>query len=216
MSPTSNGHGHDELVFVDDGAGAAGPRPDEAPRSSTLRLAGGLPRARGGYRRRWAPRGRSRTRLLPVVGAAVVLAVVVAVALVLAPSHPNTTAQHRSSPPRKTSTHRRHSHTTVTAPPDVRPTAATAVSATYGVPSTGYTVELQATGPCWVEATATSTGDVVWTGTLASGQSRSIPATGSLLLRLGAADDVSVTLNGEPVIMPVGFHSPFDMSFDST
>jgi hypothetical protein len=67
-----------------------------------------------------------------------------------------------------------------------------------------------------VEATATATGDVVWTGTLVSGQSRSIPATGSLLLRLGAADDVSVTLNGEPVIMPVGFNSPFDMSFDST
>ena len=25
-----------------------------------------------------------------------------------------------------------------------------------------------------------------------------------------------VTLNGEPVVMPVGFNSPFDMSFDST
>jgi hypothetical protein len=51
---------------------------------------------------------------------------------------------------------------------------------------------------------------------LAPGQTRSIPATGSLLLRLGAANDVSVTLNGEPVVFPTGFHSPFDMSFQAT
>ncbi|HXQ60733.1 MAG TPA: DUF4115 domain-containing protein [Acidimicrobiales bacterium] len=148
--------------------------------------------------------------------AVVVLAAVVAVAVVLAPSHPSRTAQHRSTTRPKTSARTTHPHTTVTVPPQVQPTTSTADTAAYSAPSNAYTVDLQATGPCWVEATETATGNVVWTGTLASGQNRSIPATGSLVLRLGAANDVSVTLNGEQVLLPVGFHSPFDMSFGST
>ena len=61
-----------------------------------------------------------------------------------------------------------------------------------------------------------STGHVVWTGTLQTGQTQAIPATGSLVVRLGAANDVTVTLNGEPVVLPTGFQSPFDMSFQAT
>ncbi len=74
-------------------------------------------------------------------------------------------------------------------------------------------MDLRATGLCWVDATAASTGNVVWTGTLQTGQSQSIPATGSLIVRLGAANDVTVTMNGEPVVLPSGFQSPFNMSF---
>jgi hypothetical protein len=48
---------------------------------------------------------------------------------------------------------------------------------------------------------------------MASGQSQSVPATGSLILRLGAPEDVSVTLNGSPVVLPTGYQSPFDMRF---
>jgi hypothetical protein len=66
-----------------------------------------------------------------------------------------------------------------------------------------------------VEATETSTGKVAWTGTLATGQTQSIAATGNLLIRLGAANDVSITLNGEPVLLPTGFGSPFNMTFQS-
>jgi hypothetical protein len=148
--------------------------------------------------------------------AVLVLVAVVLVALILAPSHPARTAQHRSTSRSKTSSHVTHTHSTVTVPPEVRPSTSTADTAAYSAPSNTYTVGLQATGPCWVEATETSTGNVVWTGTLASGQTQSIPATGSIVLRLGAANDVSVTLNGEQVLLPVGFHSPFDMSFAST
>jgi hypothetical protein len=111
---------------------------------------------------------------------------------------------------------RGRTHPTTTVPPEVEPTASTAGTAAYGVPSTSYTVGIQATGLCWVEATQASNGNVVWTATLTPGQSHTIPASGNLILRLGAANDVSVTMNGEPVAFPPGFHSPFDMSFNAT
>ena len=148
--------------------------------------------------------------------AVVALVVVVGVAVALVPSHPTTPASQRTTKSPTTTVHRTRSVTTTTAPPEVQATSATASTAAYTAPSTGYTVALQATGPCWVEATQMSTGDVVWTGTLASGESRSIPATGSLYVRLGAANDVTVSLNGEHVLLPAGFQSPFDMSFEST
>jgi hypothetical protein len=92
--------------------------------------------------------------------------------------------------------------------------SATATSANYSAPGS-YTLGLNATGPCWIQATTVSTGQVLWTGTLEAGQTQSVPATGSVLLRLGAAHDVLVTLNGEQVFFPTGFGSPFDMSFEA-
>jgi hypothetical protein len=67
-----------------------------------------------------------------------------------------------------------------------------------------------------VYATKASTGAVVWTGTLQTGQTQAIAATGSLIVRLGAANDVNVTMNGTPVVLPTGFQSPFDMHFQAT
>jgi hypothetical protein len=145
----------------------------------------------------------------------VVVAVVVGLVVALVPSHPTNAASHRITHRPKTSV-TTHSPTTTTTPPQVQPTSATSSTAAYVAPATAYTVALQAIGPCWVEATQMSTGNVVWTGTLASGQTRSIPAAGSLFLRLGAADDVTVSLNGEQVLLPAGFQSPFDMRFEST
>ncbi len=210
--PTPSSNGHDELVFVDDAAPA--PRPEESPRSPALALSKGLSRATLGHRRGLAPRRRAGSRVLPVVVAVVVLGAVVGVAVALAPSH-HPPAGRRSDSRHTTTTHTTHPQTTVALPPQVRPTTSTAATASYGAPSTGYTVGLQATGPCWVEATETSTGKVAWTGTLVTGQTQSIAATGNLLLRLGAANDVNISLNGEAVLLPTGFQSPFNMTFQS-
>ena len=212
-SSTSGGNGRHDMVFVDDATSPPESRSGEVSRTP-LTLPG-LPRStRGGHRRSPGLQG-PRTRLLPVVGAVAVLVLVVGLAVALAPSHHvNTGARHAGKRP-KTTTRTTDPRTTVTTPPQVQPTISTSTSAAYAAPSTGYTVGLRATGLCWVEATAASTGDVVWTGTLETGQTRSIPATGSLILRLGAADDVSVALNGEQVDFPPGFQSPFDLTFQS-
>jgi hypothetical protein len=102
----------------------------------------------------------------------------------------------------------------VAAPTSLQPSTSTASTAAYRAPSSSYTVSLEATGLCWVDATEASSGTVVWTGTLQTGQTRAIPASGSLIVRLGAANDVNVTLNGEKVDFPTGFVSPFNMSFE--
>lgn len=216
VSPATNGHGHEELVFVDDTSGPVASPGDQPVRAPALALSRGLPRSGLGHRRRFGPRRRSQTRIVAVAAVVVAVAVVVGLAVAFAPPHHTTAARHRTTKRSTTSSHGSHPSTTVTTLPEVQPTSSSSTVAAYVAPSTGYTVALQATGPCWVEATAASTGNVVWTGTLASGQTRSIPATGSLFVRLGAADDVTVTLNGEQVLLPPGFQSPFDMRFEST
>jgi hypothetical protein len=210
-STSSGGAGHEELVFVDD-AGASAPRPDGSPRISPLASTKGLHRAGGRDRLAW---GRDRGivgRVVPVMAAVVVLAVVVGVALALAPSHH--ASPRATSPSTKASGHVAH-QTTSSVPAQVQPTTSTSSSAVYGAPSSNYTVSFVATGPCWVDATVASTGAVVWTGTLQTGQTQAVPATSSLNVRLGAANDVSVTLNGVPVVLPTGFQSPFDMRFQA-
>ena len=62
-------------------------------------------------------------------------------------------------------------------------------------------------------ATQASTGKVEWTGTVDPGASRSISVAGTLIVRLGAPTDASVTMDGRPVQLPTGFRSPFEMTF---
>ena len=206
------GNGADDLVFVDDAASA---RSGEFPRPSPLTLPGGLTRPGRGHRRQGASRGRPTPRLLPLVAAVAVLAVVIGAAVALAPSHPKANkALHRPSTRSKSSS-TTVARTTVPPPAQVHASSSTSTTADYGAPATSYTVALKATGPCWVEATAASTGKVVWTGTMTPGQTQSVPGTGSLILRLGAPQDVSITLNGSPVVLPAGYQSPFDMRFTS-
>jgi len=200
---------------VDDAGASAEPRPEGPPRISPLTSAKGL------HRRnpvdRWT--GRRHTgalgRVLPVVAAVAVLGIVVGAAVALAPSHHAPPRAGATTPLTKAAGHVRHRPTNVTVPAQLQPTTSTASSATYGAPSTSYTVTLVATGLCWVDATKTSTGAVVWTGTLQTGQSQAITGNGSMTVRLGAANDVTIRLNRVPVVLPTGFRSPFDLSFEA-
>jgi len=204
----------EELVFVDDAASASAQRADGSPRISPLVSAKGLHRTGRRERLAWGRHRGAVGRVLPVAAAVVFLAVVVGVAVTLAPSHGAKPQAHGTTPRTKVSRH--VTPPTTVAPAQVQPTTSTSSSAAYGAPSSSYTVSLVATGPCWVDATEASTGTVVWTGTLQTGQTQAVPATGSLNVRLGAANDVTVTLNGVPVVFPTGFQSPFDMRFQTT
>jgi hypothetical protein len=76
-------------------------------------------------------------------------------------------------------------------------------------------VQLAASGSCWILASDSATGAVLWEGTLQAGQTRQIPVAGGLFLRLGAAYNITVSLNGEPVVLPTGHNSPFDVTFQA-
>src|SRR5262249_50875009 len=96
--------------------------------------------------------------------------------------------------------------TTTTAPPAVSaPQASSAHAATYQVSSASYSLVLAATnGECWVEATNTATGSVLFTTTLFSGQSHTIPASGSVTVVAGAPGSFAATVNGAAVTLPSG------------
>jgi cytoskeleton protein RodZ len=68
-------------------------------------------------------------------------------------------------------------------------------------PNAAVRVELTADEPVWV--LVRSDGKYFFSGTLAAKESRTFEATGTVLLRLGNAGGVTITLNGKPV-GPVG------------
>ena len=114
-------------------------------------------------------------------------------------------------PPKKRAT-----TTTSTAPPPPvsAPQAATAQSATYDVAASTFTVTLTATsGACWVDATSSTTGTTLFSGTLAAGVQHSFSATGPVTLIVGAPTVLHATVDGDAVVLPPGFQTPFTMSF---
>jgi hypothetical protein len=58
-------------------------------------------------------------------------------------------------------------------------------------------LELSAQEPVWV--LARQNGKYLFSGTIGANQTRSIDASGTLLLRLGNAGGVTITFNGKPV-----------------
>jgi len=105
--------------------------------------------------------------------------------------------------------------TTTTAAPAVSaPTAVTARGATYQVSAATYSLSLAAaSGECWVEATNPSTNAVLFSGTLLSGQSHIVAATGPVTVIAGAPGAFVATVNGVPVTLPAGSQAPFTLTF---
>ncbi len=112
------------------------------------------------------------------------------------------TTSHIHPPPLRHQT----STTTSTAPPTVsEPQGGTAHSATYQVAAPSYSLSLAATaGQCWVEATNTANGSVLFTATLYPGQSHTIAATGPVTVIAGAPGSFAATVNGSAVTLPPG------------
>jgi hypothetical protein len=125
-------------------------------------------------------------------------------------SQPSTRPAHAHHPKTSTAT------TTSTTSPTVSTPKATSVhSATYQVASGTFSLVLSATnGECWVDAT-TSTGTTLFTGTLLSGQSHTLSATGPVSVIAGAPAAFAATVNGVAVSLPFGFQAPFTLVFQT-
>jgi hypothetical protein len=119
---------------------------------------------------------------------------------------------HRSSPTHHATT---TTTTTTTAPPTVSgPAGVTANAATYRVADASYSLALGANnGECWIAATDASTGKVLFTGTLFTGQSETVAATGSVTVVAGAPGAFTATVNGAAVVLPPGAQAPFTLTF---
>jgi len=148
-----------------------------------------------------------------MVAAAAVVVIVVGVgaALAVGPSHHTPPVTHHASRP-ITAAGQGLPSTTV-ASSHLTPSEPTAFSAKYSAPSSTYTVAVDASAPCWVLATDPSSGHVEWAGTVVPGTPHSLAVTGSVVVQLGAPSDASVTMDGQPVQLPTGFRSPFNLTF---
>ncbi len=167
-----------------------------------------------------------RPRRLGGPAAAVTAVLVLVLVLILTGLHSDTTNHHGKSANAVTTTHPTTVHhrrattattTTTTAPlPVSAATAATAHTATYTVAAADYALTLGATsGECWVEATDTATGAVLFTTTLLSGQSHVIAATGPVTVIAGAPAVFTASVNGSPVTLPLGNQAPFTLNFQT-
>ncbi len=123
-------------------------------------------------------------------------------------SHPRNAGAETSHPKKKTTT-------TTTPPPAVSaPTATSRNGATYQVADASYSLALSAkTGECWISATDTGSGNVLFTGVLTSGQSHTVTASGPVTVVAGAPAAFAATINGVPVELPFGFQAPFTLTF---
>lgn len=218
-------------VYEDESAARASVFARSAPSSTVSKLASGQAFHQRRTRALSAATPQVSARGILVAAVVVVLIVVVAVGVALAPSHrshnsgapaassksSSTPSTHSSAPPTRSgsSGSARRGTSASTVPPSLQATTSSTTSADYPAPGSSYTLTLSASGACWILAEATSSGDVLWTGTLEPGQTQQIAATGSTSVRLGAAFDVSVSVNGVPVALPSDHGSPFDLDFQA-
>lgn len=116
-----------------------------------------------------------------------------------------------------TNGHKSHKSTTTTttvAPVVSAPAPTSPNAANYQLGVASYSLVLSATsGDCWVSATNTSTGAVLFTGVLNAGESHTVAATGPVSVVAGAPAAFAATVNGVAAQLPFGFQAPFTFKF---
>jgi hypothetical protein len=118
---------------------------------------------------------------------------------------PATTAKHRRTAATSSTSTTTSTTTTTTAPPPALATITSASSSTVAVTVSqpSFTVAIDATAPCWVRAQPSQPGtNPLFQRTLQAGETQPIPVTGGLDLRLGAANNVTLTVDGQPLALP--------------
>ncbi len=166
---------------------------------------------------------RPRHLVAPIVMACVVILLAVTLAVIGARHHgsgPSTTtaaAPRSTAPPTTAGSGAAHPPptTTTTAPTQFTPVAgATPSAATYSPPTASYTLVVNASsGDCWVQVQTTANGSTLYAQTVPAGQVANVAVSGASTLQLGSPSSVSVTLDSEPVVLPSGFQSPLELTF---
>lgn len=135
-----------------------------------------------------------------------------------APAHPGSHS-HPKSASAGTAGHRNHTNATSTTTTTVAaivsaPAPTSLYEANYRVAVSSYSLALSATSSaCWVSATNSSTGAVLFTGVLAAGQSHTVAVSGPVTVVAGAPASFAATVDGAAVELPFGFQAPFTLKF---
>jgi hypothetical protein len=70
-------------------------------------------------------------------------------------------------------------------------------------------------GECWVSVTDTPTGKSLFTGTLFTGQSQTVPVNAPVTVVIGAPGAFSAKVDGTAVVLPPGAQAPFTLTLQS-
>jgi hypothetical protein len=103
-----------------------------------------------------------------------------------------------------------------TVPTTERPRrSAVAMDGTHASIGTGvrYHLTVDARGLCWLRVTQSDTGQVLLETTLQPNQPRQLDLTGRTHMRVGAADTVTVVVDGQTVALPAAPAGPYDIDF---
>ena len=110
--------------------------------------------------------------------------------------------------------------TTTAAPPPVAQATVTTQSRNgivLAVDRPTFTVTVTATGRCWLRAQdPKQTGSPLFEGILVAGDTRTIPVNGSAVLRLGAANNVTLALDGQPLQLPGQFGNTLTLTLNGS
>ncbi len=87
--------------------------------------------------------------------------------------------------------------------------------ATYNSPTSGpYTLSFSTTGPCWLRVTLAD-GTVMLEETLPGAATRSLKVPGPAEVRVGNAANVTVQVDGKPVVVPETAALPYNLTFQA-
>jgi hypothetical protein len=187
------------------------------------------PEYSGGRRDKAMSSMNRRPRRLAAPALAVTAVTVLIVVLVVTGSHSVPPTHHKGTASigrhkGETSKPRHHKNvgatpttTTTTLPTVSTPVSSSANGATYDVGPTSFTLVLSATtGACWVDATSTSSGVNLFTGTLSPGEQQSLAASGPVTIMVGAPGVFAATVDGTAVSLPSSYQTPFTLKFVSS
>ncbi len=194
----------DALRIAATGAQApAGER--STPSSSTAIPIQGLAASRG-------DRDRSRRWLLIAGGSLVAVAAVVAVVLAvgLGDSSSDSSGKGAAGSGRRTSTTSSTSTTTTTVAPAVTVGPLERGTVTVSMPAGPYQVTISARGACWMQAEGADK-TVIATATLQAGETKQLPGSGPMTLRLGNPGVVDVLVNGAALALPASGGAAMDV-----
>jgi hypothetical protein len=125
----------------------------------------------------------------------------------------------RTEPPTTTTTAPATTTTTTTIPTVAQATVSrqSANGIELAVDRQTFTISVAATGRCWLRATdPNQTRSSLFEGILAAGDTRAIPVNGSAVLRLGAARNVTLTLDGQPLPLPGQIGNTLTLTFNGS
>lgn len=100
----------------------------------------------------------------------------------------------------------------VAAATPLSPASSDTEGAVYSVGRDAFTVTVQPTGRSWLQVRSGEEGEVLYEGTLEPGETKALPATAGLWMRIGDQSVVAVRIDDTPLVLPGESGQPYNVA----